>query len=65
MSDMSVEERVRERAYQLWERDGSPEGHADEYWHQAWAEIMAQEDEPGAERPATDVGGANAPHMPE
>ena len=33
MSDMSVEERVRERAYQLWERDGSPEGRADEYWH--------------------------------
>jgi hypothetical protein len=26
---------VRERAYQLWERKGSPDGRADEYWHRA------------------------------
>jgi hypothetical protein len=26
---------VRERAYQLWEQDGSPDGRADEYWHRA------------------------------
>jgi hypothetical protein len=29
------EERVRERAYALWEMEGKPEGRADEYWHRA------------------------------
>jgi hypothetical protein len=27
--------RIRERAYQLWEADGRPEGRADTYWHRA------------------------------
>jgi hypothetical protein len=26
---------VRERAYLLWEQDGSPEGSGDQYWHRA------------------------------
>jgi hypothetical protein len=26
---------VRERAYFLWQRDGSPDGRAEEYWHRA------------------------------
>ena len=26
---------VRERAYMLWEQDGCPEGHADNFWHRA------------------------------
>jgi len=26
---------IRERAYQLWQTDGSPEGGAQKYWHQA------------------------------
>ena len=26
------EERTRERAYMLWQRAGSPEGRADEFW---------------------------------
>ena len=29
------EERVRQRAYALWEMEGRPEGRADEYWHRA------------------------------
>ena len=29
------EQRIRKKAYQLWEADGSPEGKADEYWHRA------------------------------
>jgi len=31
------EQRIRERAYQLWEADGRPEGQAEEYWHRARA----------------------------
>jgi len=35
MNLMSVEERIRARAYELWQQDGSLEGCADEYWHMA------------------------------
>ncbi len=30
-----LEQIVRERAYQLWEQEGRPEGRADEHWHRA------------------------------
>ncbi|SAL89006.1 hypothetical protein AWB68_08966 [Caballeronia choica] len=30
-----MEERIRKRAYELWQQDGSMEGCADEYWRQA------------------------------
>jgi hypothetical protein len=33
---VGLEQAVRERAYQLWEQDGCPEGRADEYWHRAF-----------------------------
>ncbi|CAN7492072.1 DUF2934 domain-containing protein [Caballeronia sp. LjRoot34] len=29
---VGLEQAVRERAYALWQRDGSPAGRADEYW---------------------------------
>ncbi|MDH6149513.1 MULTISPECIES: DUF2934 domain-containing protein [Paraburkholderia] len=32
MDNDSREEKIRARAYELWEKDGSPEGRADEYW---------------------------------
>lgn len=32
---MTVEERIRARAYELWQQDGALEGCADEYWHMA------------------------------
>jgi hypothetical protein len=31
----NLEQAVRERAYFLWEADGCPDGHADEYWQRA------------------------------
>jgi hypothetical protein len=37
------EQRVRERAYELWEHAGRPDGNAAEHWLQAEAEIAAQE----------------------
>jgi Protein of unknown function (DUF2934) len=33
------EKRVRERAYQIWQRQGEPQGRAQEHWAQAEAEI--------------------------
>ncbi|MBC8748567.1 MULTISPECIES: DUF2934 domain-containing protein [Paraburkholderia] len=47
MDNDSREEKVRVRAYQLWEKDGSPEGRADEYWEQA--RIQIDEEESGAD----------------
>lgn len=37
------EQRTRERAYQIWERAGRPEGKAVEHWLQAEAEIASEE----------------------
>jgi hypothetical protein len=37
------EQRIRERAYQLWEADGAPEGKAEHYWHRARRLIDAEE----------------------
>jgi hypothetical protein len=37
------EQRVRERAYELWERAGRPEGTSAQHWAQAEAEISAEE----------------------
>jgi hypothetical protein len=30
-----LDERIRERAYHLWEVEGYPEGRAEEYWYRA------------------------------
>lgn len=31
----SREEYIRERAYQIWEKEGRPDGHHDRHWQQA------------------------------
>ncbi len=38
-----TDERVRIRAYHLWERDGRPLGRNDEYWAKALEEIQAED----------------------
>jgi|tagenome__1003787_1003787.scaffolds.fasta_scaffold7886910_1 hypothetical protein len=38
------EQRIRERAYGMWEAEGCPEGRADEYWHRA-QELIENESE--------------------
>jgi hypothetical protein len=42
MDELTLEERIRQRAYELWQQDGSMEGCADEYWRQA-REMIEQE----------------------
>jgi hypothetical protein len=37
-----LEERIRERAYQIWEREGKPHGRDAEHWQQAASEIDAE-----------------------
>jgi hypothetical protein len=41
-SERSNDDRIRERAYQLWERDDDPKQHADEYWDTARRQIEAE-----------------------
>ena len=44
MAHEQSEQHIRERAYHLWEQDGSPEGRADEYWDKARRQIVAEGD---------------------
>jgi len=39
MENESMEEKIRARAYELWEKDGSPAGQADKYWEEARASL--------------------------
>jgi Protein of unknown function (DUF2934) len=38
---IDLQARIRQRAYELWERDGRPEGRDHAHWHQAEREIGA------------------------
>ena len=38
--DKQLEEKIRERAYELWMQHGSQPGQAEEYWYQAEREIL-------------------------
>jgi hypothetical protein len=40
--DRDLERRIRERAFEMWEAEGRPEGRADEYWHRARERIEAE-----------------------
>lgn len=43
MSDEpSTNDRVRARAYELWEQAGMPTGRSDEFWEQARSDIEAE-----------------------
>lgn len=44
----SREERIKQRAYEIWEREGHPAGRDQEHWEQAVQEIEAEG--PEAER---------------
>ncbi|MEZ0606071.1 DUF2934 domain-containing protein [Paraburkholderia sp. IW21] len=48
MSATTVEEKIRARAYELWQLDGALEGCADEYWRTARALVEKETTAPGA-----------------
>jgi hypothetical protein len=39
---MIPEDAIRQRSYLIWEREGCPEGKADEHWRRAKAELEAE-----------------------
>jgi hypothetical protein len=51
MPELTLEEKIRERAYQLWQLDGSLEGCADEYWRMARALVEEEIGPPTAPLP--------------
>lgn len=61
MHTPTVEERIRTRAYELWQEDGSMEGCADEYWRRARtlveAELAAEQREQEGRLDATSDNG--------
>jgi len=46
-SDPTRQQRIRERAYHLWESEGRPEGRDAEYWERA-RELVGIEESPAA-----------------
>jgi hypothetical protein len=55
--DKQLEQRIRERAYELWTQHGSPTDGADEYWYQAEREILGDT----AAESTTEVGALTVP----
>ncbi len=63
-TDETRQQRIRERAYHLWEADGRPDGRQDEFWERA-SELVGMEESAGAAElpnPAT-VPGADPDRM--
>jgi hypothetical protein len=49
------EDKIRARAYAIWEREGKPEGGAERHWAQAQEELQAEEEQGQAEAPAAEA----------
>jgi Protein of unknown function (DUF2934) len=53
--DEAWQQRVRERAYAIWQREGNPDGAAEQFWLMAEEELLAEEQEssstPAQDRP--------------
>ena len=57
------QERIRNRAHQIWLQEGQPAGQHDRHWHQAAADVD-QEDaagKPAAKKPVKKSAGAAKP----
>jgi hypothetical protein len=62
-----LEQRIRERAYEIWENEGCPQGRGDDHWQQACAEYRDAQAEAqagsgsgigtGEDRPADEAAG--------
>ena len=59
-----TDDALRQRAYQLWEADGRPEGRGDHYWHLAHDEAHRMMVEDTATRTAKITKGKNPLEMP-
>jgi hypothetical protein len=46
------EEKIRQRAYSIWEAEGHPHGRADDHWHRAAREVAEPAEVAGPAEPA-------------
>jgi hypothetical protein len=60
--EAALAQRIRERAYRLWEEEGRPPGRALDHWDRART-LIAIEDNPGAALEPNPVG-SDAPPIP-
>lgn len=52
--------RIRDRAYELWEGEGRPDGRHEEHWHQARRELDGEGGSAATEGAPIDVPGPDA-----
>lgn len=50
------EDRIRQRAHEIWLAEGQPSGREKEHWEQAETEVQETSAEPGLDRPGS-IGG--------
>lgn len=55
--DNDLDRRIRERAYEIWENEGQPEGRAQDHWEQARSEFEEARQESAAEAPSVASAG--------
>jgi hypothetical protein len=60
--DPQKQERISIRAYRIWEEAGRPDGKEAEHWHQAEAEIEAEDD--AERRPRQTPTEPSSPELP-
>lgn len=64
MEETDRERKIRDRAYSLWEAEGSPSGRHDDHWHAAAREVdEAEAGQPSGEAIASEPA-AEAPAKP-
>ena len=59
------EDKVRARAYAIWERGGWPEGEAERHWAQAEEELRAEQDGPTSQEEYPPRPARRRPRPPE
>jgi len=62
-SEYGPQDKVRERAYAIWEREGRPEGGAERHWTRAEEELRAEEQ--GEAGPSATVAAPETAAEPE
>src|SRR3954451_23357975 len=60
-----VEERVKQRAYEIWEREGRPEGREADHWALAKEEVAIEDNQSQALMPNPSQGGDDTVIHPE
>jgi len=61
--DQDREQRIRTRAYEIWEREGRQEGGHETHWQQAEKEL--RDEEAGEQQPAEDAAAKPAAAAPK